>query len=355
MKQSSFSFLSYFKSTFIFSILGLVLAAVIGFYYSGHFQGALNALFVCSILGVLETSLSFDNAVVNASVLKQMSPLWQHRFLTWGMFIAVFGMRIVFPLLIVAIVGHLGPIEALRLALFSPVEYATVMLSAEHEISAFGGAFLLLVALKYFFNREKTVHWIRMLEKPLAKMGKLEAVEVGITLVVIYGMSHLVKPGETITFLYAGIAGVLTFLMVDAVSVFLHVPEATQKNIHRASLGLFLYLEVLDASFSFDGVIGAFAISHNLFIIAIGLGIGALFVRSLTILMVDRGTLDSYLFLEHGAFYALGALALIMFLNTIAHVPELVSGLVGAFFIGFAIWSSIRTRKKTQSSTRSFG
>ena len=154
------------------------------------------------------------------------------------------------------------------------------------------------------------------------------------------------KPGETLTFLYSGIAGILTFLMVEAVSVFLRVPESTQKDVHRASLGMFLYLEVLDASFSFDGVIGAFAISHNLFIIAIGLGIGALFVRSLTIMMVDRGTLDSYLFLEHGAFYALGALALIMFLNTIAHVPELVSGLVGAFFIGIAIWSSIRTGKR---------
>jgi hypothetical protein len=111
-------------------------------------------------------------------------------------------------------------------------------------------------------------------------------------------------------------------------------------------MGMFLYLEVLDASFSFDGVVGAFAITNNLFIIMIGLGIGAMFVRSLTIMLVEKGTLSEFRYLEHGAFYAIGILAIIMFANTIFHIPEVITGLIGAAFIGLSLWSSIRYNQK---------
>ena len=98
----------------------------------------------------------------------------------------------------------------------------------------------------------------------------------------------------------------------------------------RYQNGISIYLEVLDASFSFDGVIGAFALTHNLFIIAIGLGIGAMYVRSMTIMLVERGTLAEYRFLEHGAFYAIIALSVIMFVQPLMHIPEVITGLVGA-------------------------
>jgi hypothetical protein len=109
---------------------------------------------------------------------------------------------------------------------------------------------------------------------------------------------------------------------------------------------MFLYLEVLDASFSFDGVVGAFAISKNILIIMAGLGIGALYVRSLTILLVDKGTLAAYRFLEHGAFYAIGALAATMLIGTFLHIPEYITGLLGAAFIGLSVISSVLYRKK---------
>ena len=339
------SYFKFFKVSLIFTVIALVLASLIGLYYKGTASGAIEALVLASILGVLEISISFDNAVVNATVLKSMTSLWQRRFLTWGMVIAVFGMRLIFPLLIVAVVAGLGPWEALKLATFDPHEYARIMLSVHHEVAAFGGAFLMLVALKYFFNVEKKVHWIRALEVPLAKMGKLEAVETGITLILIYFLSQKVPQSETIPFLYAGIAGILTFLLVDGISVFLQVPAGQQANVHRASLGMFLYLEVLDASFSFDGVVGAFAITNNLFIIATGLAIGAMFVRSLTLMMVEKGTLDSFEFLEHGAFYAVAALAIIMFLNTIIDIPEVITGVVGATFIALSIYSSVKKKR----------
>ncbi|MGE0631090.1 MAG: DUF475 domain-containing protein [Pseudobdellovibrionaceae bacterium] len=340
--------LKYFRSSFLVTFLGLILGAFIGYYYSGTLEGAFQALVICSILSVLEVSISFDNAVVNATVLKDMTPKWQHRFLTWGMLIAVFGMRLVFPLLIVAVVAHLGPVEALILAAKSPEQYAKIMMSVHHEVAAYGGSFLLLVALKYFFDASKENHWIAFIEKPLVTLGRLEAVEVGITLIMVYVMSRFVEPDHTVPFLYAGIAGILTYIAVDGIGAFLQIPDAAQKDLEKASIGMFLYLEVLDASFSFDGVVGAFAITNNLFIIAVGLGIGAMFVRSLTIMMVEKGSLDAFKYLEHGAFYAVGALAVIMFVGVVYPIPELITGLIGALFIGFSIYSSIKEKNRAR-------
>ena len=107
----------------------------------------------------------------------------------------------------------------------------------------------------------------------------------------------------------------------------------------------FLYLEVLDASFSFDGVIGAFAITQDVVIIMLGLAIGAMFVRSLTVFLVRQGTLDEYVFLEHGAHYAIGTLAAIMLISMTHEIPEVVTGLVGAALIGLSVYSSVQYRK----------
>lgn len=338
------STLPYFKSSFIFTLVALVLGGWIGYFYSGTVAGVLHALFICAMLGVLETSLSFDNAVVNATVLKKMTPLWQHRFMTWGMLIAVFGMRLVFPLVIVSVASSINPWQAIVMAATDPESYARIMLAAHHQVSAFGGAFLMLVAFKYFFDTHKEVHWLSWIEKPLAKLGHLEAIEVGLVLLILYQIGTYVPETERLSFLYAGIAGILVYLAVEAIGVFLTLSSSGKvtHDIHRASIGMFLYLEVLDASFSFDGVVGAFAVSNNLFLIALGLGIGAMFVRSLTIMMVEKETLEAFRFLEHGAFYAIGALAALMFLNVVIPVHEAVTGLVGAAIIGFSVLASIR-------------
>ena len=342
-------YLPYFKSSFwvtgIFSLIG----AGIGYYYNPTLEGFFSAFFIVIILSVLEVSLSFDNAVVNATVLKDMDPVWKHRFITWGMAIAVFGMRLVFPLLIVAIVAHLGPWDAIVLAATQPNEYARIMTSVHHEVAAFGGSFLLLVGLKYFFDTQKENHWIKWIEEPLVKVGRLEAVEVGIALAILVGFSKLMDPSESYPFLISGVFGVITFLLVEAIGTFLQVPSSTTQDLYKLGLSNFIYLEVLDASFSFDGVVGAFAITNNLFIIAIGLGIGAMFVRSLTIMMVEKGTLDAFKYLEHGAFYAIAAIAALMFLGTIIHVPEVFTGLIGAGFIIAAVIASVRETREEMS------
>lgn len=339
----------YFVSSIWFSILCLALGAYVGYFYTGTVAGAASAVLIVFVLSLLEVSISFDNAVVNATVLKDMSPLWRHRFLTWGMAIAVFGMRLVFPLLIVGIVAHLNPWEALVLAATKPDEYARIMTSVHHEVASFGGTFLLLVALKYFFDYEKDVHWIQFVEAPLAKMGKLYAIEVGVALLALTIFSRNIDPAISTPVMYSGIAGILTFLAVEGVGSFLEFSEETQKDVHRAGMGAFIYLEVLDASFSFDGVIGAFAITNNLFIIALGLGVGAMFVRSLTIMFVDEGALDAFRFLEHGAFWAVASLAVIMFIGILFPVHEVITGLLGATIIGLSVWSSVRHSKRQKT------
>jgi uncharacterized protein len=345
--------LRYFKGSALFSGAGLLLGAAVGFYYHGTAAGVASTLFVVAVLGVLETSLSFDNAVVNATVLRDMTPAWRHRFLTWGIAIAVFGMRLVFPVMVVSLVAWIGPWEALRLAALEPAAYARLLGSAHVPLGAFGGAFLGMVCLQYFFDAEKEVHWISSVEGPLSRLGKFEAVELGLMLLAIHGFSRLVPSGEAHSFLVAGIFGLVTFIAVDGVAAAMEAGPEQRRDLHRASAASFLYLEVLDASFSFDGVIGAFALTNNLFIIAIGLGIGAMFVRSLTVMLVEEGTLASYRYLEHGAFYAIGALALLMMLGTVTAVPEAVTGLVGAAFIGLSLCSSLRYNRSRSGAPAS--
>ena len=343
--------LKYFKGSIILSLIGGACAYGIGYYYSGTISGALSALFLATVLSILEVSLSFDNAVVNAIVLKKMTPVWQHRFLTWGIAIAVFGMRLVFPLILVGVMANINPIDAIVLAASKPDEYARIMLSAHVSIAAYGGAFLFMVALKYFFEEEKDVHWISVIEKPISQLGRMKSVEIAVTLITLYIFSLYQKDHEQMSFLVSGIWGVVTYVAVDGIGAFLQSPDETnQLDLNKASMGMFLYLEVLDASFSFDGVVGAFAITNNLFIIMIGLGVGAMFVRSLTIMLVEKGTLAEYRYLEHGAFYAIGALAVIMFTGTIHHIPEVITGLIGAAFIAISLWASINYNKKNTNS-----
>lgn len=333
--------LKYFKGSFLVTALGIGLA---------YYLGGPKAAFIAIILSVLEVSLSFDNAVVNATVLKDMDEKWRQRFITWGMLIAVFGMRVIFPVLIVAVIAHLTPWAALMMAVGDPNKYAATLTSAHVVVAGFGGAFLMMVFLKFFLDKEKDVHWLRAIESPLSKLGKMEAVEIAVCLAAVYGISLMLHQGEQLSFILAALAGLITYIMVDGAAALLETDGSGEAGlVARTGLSGFLYLEVLDASFSFDGVIGAFALSNNIFIIAIGLGIGAMFVRSLTIMFVEKGTLDQFRYLEHGAFYAIGALATIMFLGTFQKISEVITGLIGAGFIGLALWSSIRHNRSEKN------
>lgn len=335
-----------FGLTFFLTFVGLALSVYLGYNEGGTLMLGLQFLFTTSILALLETTISFDNAIVNASILKKMTPIWQRRFLTWGILIAVFGMRLLFPVVIVCLAATLGPIDAVKLALNDPARYAEIMHSVHPQVASFGGAFLALVALSYFFNSEKETHWISIIETRLARLGALKSTEIGLTLLGILIFSRYVDPAHASTVLFSGVAGILTFIGVKLIGEVLSLKDEGTIDIAKQSFGLFMYLEILDASFSFDGVIAAFAITSNPLIIALGLGIGALYVRSFTITMVNKGSLDAYVFLEHGAFWAIALLAVVMFVSISVPVPEVISGGVGLAIIAAAFVHSVMHKKK---------
>ncbi len=335
--------LRYFRNAFVVTAIGLCLSAVLGWTISGTLGGTLNVLFITVVLSVLEISLSFDNAIVNANKLRHMTEVWQRRFLTWGILIAVFGMRIIFPLAVVSIAARIGPWDALELAWSRPDQYAHIMEGARVPISAFGGTFLLMVALSYFFDPDKEVHWLPRVEQLMSRMAGAKLLAVTIVIAIVTLVSNLFSPAKGDVFLQSAIWGLLTFLTVDVLGDYFERPQAVA-HVAKGGLAAFLYLEVLDASFSFDGVIGAFALTQNLFIIAIGLGIGAMYVRSMTIMLVEKGTLSEYCYLENGAFWSILVLAIVMFAQVEFEIPEALTGLVGAALIGAAFFGSVRAK-----------
>ncbi len=192
------------------------------------------------------------------------------------------------------------------------------------------------------------MHWLDVVESRLSGWSALRGVEILIVLAFALGFTTILPAEEGDEFLFASIGGLFTFLLVELLGQVLDSAEAARDATAAGGLGAFLYLEVLDASFSFDGVIGAFALTQNLFLIAIGLGIGALYVRSMTIMLVEKGTLAEFRYLGHGAFYSILALSVIMFAQSVAHIPELITGLVGAGLIGLALLSSIRHNRAVE-------
>jgi uncharacterized protein len=305
----------------------------------------LEAFMLVGILSILEVTLSFDNAVVNAAVLKRMPPVWQKRFLTWGILLAVFGTRFVLPILIVSAAVWSSPLYITSLAFQHPEEYSKLLDGVHGSISAFGGMFLIMVSLKYFFNKAKSIHWLQSIERHLVKWGHIEAIEVAIALLVLTVISYFAHYDQA-SLLIAGIIGLILFIVMEGVAGSLSVES---DDVAAAGLTLFLYLNILDSAFSLDGVVGAFALTTNLVIIMVGLGIGAYFVRSMTVYFVRENTLGKLIYLEHGAHWAILGLALAMFANLVVHVPEVVTGLIGLCFVLLAYYSSHKERRAYSS------
>lgn len=330
--------LKQFRVPIILSVVAVVMT---------FFFGGLAAAITVLILGVLEISLSFDNAIVNAKILGRMDEKWQKIFLTWGILIAVFGMRLLFPLIVVAVATSLGPVEALALAINDPVKYGEIIHAAHPAIAAFGGVFLLMLFLDWLFD-EKEIRWLAPVEATLEKAGKLPNISTIIALVLI-SVSSVVF-GHTETVLFAGLTGLLAYLLVSSIDTFFNedLVEATAK----AGFATFMYLEVLDASFSFDGVVGAFAVTNNIFLIALGLGIGAMFIRGMTVYLTNKGTLSEYIYLEHGAHWAIGVLALMLLVTIKYEISDIIIGLSGVGLIALAFANSINKNKKEQQNER---
>lgn len=324
-------------------VITVVIWALIGW------KMGLTAFFLVIVLSLLEITLSADNAVVNSRVLVKMSPFWQKLFMTVGILIAVFAVRFALPIALVAAVTPLGGLEVLKLAIDDPDTYGHYLHDIAPVINGFGGIFLLLVALFFFAESGRQHFWIKWPEKLLAKLAIIPSAKYVVALLFFVPVFFITDPADRISVLAALVAGALTFLVLHTITLFMeriNKKNELKKQVGWAAFVSFMYLEVLDASFSLDGVVGAFALTSNIVIIMAGLGIGALWVRTMTIYMVRKGTLLQYRYLESGAHWAIACLSAIMFLK-LAHIelPELVVGTVGLVFIGSAVFSSIRANR----------
>jgi len=319
----------YFFSSFIVSILGLGIA-----FYLGGFGG----LYIAALLAILEVSLSFDNAVVNAKVLDTMEPVWQKRFIIFGIPVAVFGMRFLFPIFIVAIASNLGVMETFQLAVDNPEHYHETLEKVKNLIYAFGGAFLLMVFLDFLFDEERDEKWLKIIEDNLIinKLAELGNASLMFSMGVGLYLIHLT---QDVSIAIAYFSGILLHSFIASLDDLF-----STDGVRSGIIGL-IYLEILDASFSFDGVIGAFALSSDIFIIMIGLGIGAMFVRSLTLYLVEKKTLAEFIYLEHGAHYAIFALAFIMFYKMFNEIDEVIVGTIGVTLIGISAIHSMMVKK----------
>ena len=342
----------YFKWSYIVAVIGMICAFLWG---EMKVPGSgLKDIFIVLVLSVLEISLSFDNAVINATKLQKMSHQWCAIFLTWGILIAVFGMRLLFPIAIVSVFSGMGFLETLNITFNDVNTYTQKLHEVNPMILTFGGSFLMMLFLHYFFNTKKEIHWIKCIEEKLSLFGHVKGIETVITLIVLMTVQHFSPEIIKLPLLISGMTGIILYILIDGISRYMEMKDETRihdgvvKQTFKAGLISFCYLELIDASFSLDGVLGAFALSKDIIIIMLGLGIGAMFVRSFTIMLVEKQTLKQLIYLEQGAHWAIGALACIMFVSTTHEVPEVITGLIGLVLIVASFISSVRKNKNEQ-------
>jgi uncharacterized protein len=314
--------------------------------------GGWSALFLVVILTMLEFTFSADNAVINSKVLTTMSVMWQRLFMTLGIFIAVFVVRFAMPIFIVMLTAGLSFGAVFDLVLNNPLAYEHELAKAEPVINAFGGTFLLMIALSYFIDYEKKTHWLKWLESHLGKLGRFDNITVFIMLLAAIILFFTTDTAHQAAVLVGSIMAMTLHIGLELIEAIFEKSKrrtlSLKPKVGMAALAAFLYLEILDASFSLDGVIGAFAITNNVLIIIAGLGAGAVWVRALTVHMVRAKTLNKYIYLEHGAHWAIAFLGAAMLLHLYnLTLPEWVVGSLGLVLISLAIlWSKrVNARK----------
>lgn len=335
----------HFRESIIVTILGFIAA----WFWAAHIEAGteLKTLFIVFFLSILEVTLSFDNAVVNAVVLDKMTPKWQHRFLTWGIIIAVFGVRFLLPVIIVSIFSRLSIIKTVHMALEDVTQYTHYLHLAHAPLVAFGGSFLLMVGLSYFVGKNNHHKWLPFIENLLEKINFRFSNAI-ITFLVIFILQFFLPDDIKWSVITSAVTGVVSYEVIHGLCGFMEKKQEASiaSGAAKGGLMMFIYLETIDASFSLDGVLGSFAISKDIVVIAIGLAIGAMFVRSLTLLFVERKTLNQYIYLVSGAHFAIISLAIIMFISVFKEVNEIITGSIGLLLVGGSFISSLIENKK---------
>ena len=331
----------YFSFSALVTFLGFAFAGYWAHRSGSSISAAMEAVL---FLGALEVALSFDNAIVNAKRLEKMSEKWRVRFLTWGILIAVFGTRFLFPILLVCIFAHTPISTVLDWVLNDTAKYEECLHMIHAPLVSFGGAFLFMLFFHYFLNPTKDAQtfWIRPLERKLSTLGRVRFLPGTLTCLAVAAETAFVEAQMREEVFLSGIAGVACYALIN---FFVGAAENSGGKV-GAGFAAFAYLELIDTSFSLDGVLGAFAITKDVVIMSTGLAIGAMFVRSFTVYMVERRTLKSFAHLESGAHWAVGALATAMFISASAEIPEAIAGLSAMVIILSSLATSMLKKRR---------
>lgn len=341
--------MKHFYPALIVLIVACIIGGIFGYIVRPSIAGALLGGEAVIILALMETAVSMDNAIVDARILKTMNKKWQQRYLTIGMPIAVVGMRFLFPVAIVSLIAFISPWEAMTLAFKNPPHYAEIMTSAKNNISIFGSAFLLMISLSYFLHDNEEEYWLPWIEKKLFRLGEVPGFAAGVALLALL-IGSFCRPDiyDKLTMMMWGSIGIVSYILVKEVLSWC-IGDGSNVVIRGGGILTFFYLEFIDASFSFDSVISAFAITNNTIIIAAGLGVGAMVVRCMTLAMLRSDTLARFAYVEHGAFYTILILAVLMFISVFHEIPEWIMGGIGIVLIGSSFGASVLKNKKERT------
>jgi uncharacterized protein len=296
------------------------------------------------ILGliVFEVVSSVDNAIVNAHVLKTMSQKWRKIFLFWGIIFAVFVIRGLVPLLVVWLsVPELGFMGVFHAAFSGSEDFAGEVEKKKGVILLGAGVFMILLYLHWLFLEKKDPYFVPdKLVKP--RYGIWFFACAALILVTLLYLAR----ASWILMLSAAVGNAVFFILYGFREQAEKQEEALKNQSNNLSdFSKLMYLEVLDASFSFDGVFGAFAFTTAIPLILIGNGLGALVVRQLTIMGVDK--VADYKWLKNGAMTSIGFLGLVMLLETFKiPIPEYLPTLITISLVGLTFWSSHKLLKK---------
>ena len=294
-----------------------------------------SALITIIGLSLFEAVSSVDNAIINAEVLNTMGVRARRWFLTWGMFIAVFLVRGLLPFVIIwAFNTTLSPIQILSAAWSSdPLVLASIEKSAPILLVA-GGGFLLFLFLHWLFLEDKKLGLPRT-EKFFMSKGVWFYATVSILLSVIAWFA--LKESNLMGF--GAVVGSSLFFITHGFKQNAEEQERKLLGSAHSDLSKLFFLEIIDTTFSIDGVLGAFAFTLSVPLILLGNGFGALLVRELTVRNIER--IKKYVYLKNGAMYSILVLGIIMILHSFNfHIPEYLSPLATFIIIGFFFWKS---------------
>ncbi|MDO8580284.1 MAG: DUF475 domain-containing protein [Candidatus Omnitrophota bacterium] len=299
----------------------------------------LSGLLIIIGLCVFEIVSSLDNAVVNADVLATMSVRWRKWFLIWGIFSSVFLVRGLLPWLIVWFANpSLGMWGALTATFSNDPHVAETLEQSAPILLIGGGIFLIFLFLHWLFLEPK--NFGLPAEEFFHRQGGWFYALVSLVLTVVIWHALQINPMMAFS---ASIGASIFFITHGFKEHAARVEAEIKTKSNLSDISKLLYLEVLDASFSIDGVIGAFAFTMSVPLILLGNGVGALVVRELTIKGVDQ--IRRYPYLKNGAMYSIFCLGIIMLLHSFGyHIPEYVTPIITFIVVGYFLLKSIKNK-----------